>query len=65
MLGVTLPPFVLQPLVENAIHHGLEPCERSGRLEITIEDADAEAFVSVEDNGVERIPNTCGAPCAA
>jgi two-component system LytT family sensor kinase len=56
VLSVSLPPFVLQPLVENAIHHGLEPCERSGRLEITIENADAEAFVSVEDNGVGADP---------
>jgi two-component system, LytTR family, sensor kinase len=58
VLCVMLPPFVLQPLVENAVHHGLEPSERAGRLEITIEDADTEVLISVEDNGVGADPNS-------
>jgi two-component system LytT family sensor kinase len=56
VLGVMLPPFVLQPLVENAVHHGIEPSEHSGRLEIIIKDADAEAVVTVEDNGIGADP---------
>jgi len=56
VLSVMLPPFVLQPLVENAVHHGLEPSERSGRLEIVIQDADTEALVTVEDNGIGADP---------
>ena len=51
-----LPPFVLQPLVENAVHHGLEPSGRPGHLEITIMDADNDAEVSVEDDGVGAEP---------
>jgi two-component system, LytTR family, sensor kinase len=56
VLGVMLPPFVLQPLVENAVHHGIEPSEHSGRLEIIIKDADTEAVVTVEDNGIGADP---------
>jgi two-component system LytT family sensor kinase len=56
VLGVMLPPFVLQPLVENAVHHGLEPSERPGHLEILIQDADTEALVTVEDDGVGAEP---------
>jgi two-component system LytT family sensor kinase len=56
VLGVMLPPLILQPLVENAVHHGLEPSEHRGELEITISDVDAVAVVSVEDNGVGAEP---------
>jgi two-component system LytT family sensor kinase len=56
VLGVKLPPFVLQPLVENAVHHGIEPSEHRGRLEIIIKDADTEALVTVEDNGIGADP---------
>jgi two-component system LytT family sensor kinase len=56
VLGVMLPPFVLQPLVENAVHHGIEPSEHRGQLEIIIQDADTEALVTVEDNGIGADP---------
>jgi two-component system LytT family sensor kinase len=56
VLSVMLPPLILQPLVENAVHHGLEPSEHHGNLEITISDVDSVALVSVEDNGVGAEP---------
>ncbi len=56
VLSVLLPPFVLQPLVENAVHHGLEPSGRPGRLEIHIDDADSLAMISVEDDGIGADP---------
>jgi two-component system LytT family sensor kinase len=58
VLSVMLPPFVLQPLVENAVHHGLEPSPDIGQLEIIIRNADTEALVSVEDNGVGADPTS-------
>ncbi len=33
--GMAVPTLLLQPLVENAIAHGLEPAVRGGRIEIT------------------------------
>jgi two-component system, LytTR family, sensor kinase len=56
VLSVQLPSLVLQPLVENALRHGLEPSERPGELCITVEDADNDAVVSVEDNGAGASP---------
>ena len=56
VLSVMLPSLVLQPMVENAVRHGLEPSARPGHLEITVIDADSDAEVSVEDNGVGADP---------
>jgi two-component system, LytTR family, sensor kinase len=56
VLSVVIPSLVLQPLVENAIRHGLEPSERPGTLSITIADAGDQAEVSVEDDGMGADP---------
>jgi two-component sensor histidine kinase len=46
-----VPTFLLQPLVENAVRHGLEPRSGEGLLRITtIRDADR-LIVTVRDNG--------------
>jgi two-component system LytT family sensor kinase len=56
VLSVMIPPFVLQPLVENAVHHGLEPSGLPGHLQIVIRDGDTDALISVEDDGVGADP---------
>lgn len=33
--GARVPPLLLQPLVENAVKHGVEPCARGGKLRIS------------------------------
>ena len=35
-LDAFVPRFLLQPLAENALHHGIEPMEAGGRLEIRV-----------------------------
>ena len=60
VLGVVVPSLVLQPLVENAIRHGIEPSEKEGNLSITIADADNEALVVIEDDGVGADPTYLG-----
>ncbi|MFZ0668643.1 MAG: histidine kinase [Acidimicrobiales bacterium] len=60
VLSVVLPSLVLQPLVENAVRHGLEPAERPGKLSIAISDADNEALVTIEDDGVGADPAYLG-----
>lgn len=44
--------FVLQPMVENAILHGIVPMTGSGTIEITVEKKDEMLCVRVEDDGV-------------
>ena len=49
---VTMPPFLLQPLVENALHHGLEPKVEGGSVHISAT-IDANTLVlEVLDNGM-------------
>jgi LytS/YehU family sensor histidine kinase len=47
-----LPPLALQPLVENAIHHGLEPKREGGMVRVTARrDGDA-LVIDVQDDGL-------------
>ncbi len=56
VLGVTLPFLSLQPLVENAVRHGLETKPTAGRVTIIAEDIGAEVVITVEDDGVGDDP---------
>ncbi len=47
-----LPPMLLQPLVENAIQHGLEPKIDGGRLRVAATERDGRLEIVVEDDGV-------------
>lgn len=49
---VVLPSFCLQPLVENAIIHGLAPKEQGGRIMLHIWEYDGKLRISVNDTGV-------------
>ncbi len=51
---VLLPPMLLQPLVENAIQHGLVPREAGGALHVEIMRQGLELVCRVRDNGVGR-----------
>ncbi len=37
--NMEIPPLLLQPLVENAIYHGIQPCKDGGTLGISLYDA--------------------------
>jgi len=47
-----VPPLLLQPLVENAIRHGLEPHLGLGQLTISAQDRIHTVVLTVSDNGV-------------
>jgi signal transduction histidine kinase len=47
-----LPPLLLQPLVENAIHHGLEPKVEGGEVRVKAWRDDGHLMVSITDNGL-------------
>ena len=56
VLPVVVPFLCLQPLVENAVQHGLEGKVEDGEITILAQDADHECLVTIEDNGVGEDP---------
>jgi two-component sensor histidine kinase len=46
-----LPPLLLQPLVENAVVHGLEPSIQGGTVRVTAHVSGAELVLEVHDDG--------------
>ena len=49
-----IPPMLLQPIVENAIEHGLVRKKDTGKLTLTFHQTPNNLAVTVEDNGVGR-----------
>ena len=55
-LSVTLPFLCLQPLVENAVRHGIEGKPTAGHITIVAEDVGNEVLISIEDDGTGEDP---------
>lgn len=51
-LDVIIPPLLIQPIVENAVKHGIFPKEGDGTIKVAIEIEDEYMHVTVEDDGV-------------
>lgn len=47
-----LPPLTLQPIVENAVKHGIAPKEQGGTIRISTGKNDTDYWIRVEDDGV-------------
>jgi two-component system LytT family sensor kinase len=66
VLPVAVPFLALQPLVENAIRHGMKGTRGPLHISIVARDSGAEAAISVEDDGVgmdpERLQEILAAP---
>ncbi len=56
VLSVTLPFLTVQPLVENAVRHGLEGKDGDGTVTVLALDAGTECIISIEDDGVGSDP---------
>lgn len=50
--GLILPPLILQPLVENAIRHGIRKSDKAGKVILHIRRVVNDFIITVEDNGV-------------
>jgi signal transduction histidine kinase len=55
-LDTPVPPMVLQPLVENALRHGIAPSEEGGTVTLRVSPADDQIRVRVADTGVGPAP---------
>lgn len=51
ILHAMIPPLTLQPIVENAIKHGIKDMEKNSVVNIVIHDEDTSIHITVEDNG--------------
>jgi len=56
VLPTVIPFLVIQPLVENAVRHGLEAASGVGHINIAAHDRGREAEISVEDDGIGSDP---------
>ncbi|NYI99007.1 two-component system LytT family sensor kinase [Streptomonospora nanhaiensis] len=64
VLGVAMPYLVLQPLVENAVRHGVEPRPGAGLVQVAGEAQGNDCVISVEDDGPGMDPAVAKAALA-
>ncbi len=51
----SVPPMIIQPVIENAVWHGLAPLQKDGRLSLIFKKMSETAFMcTVSDNGIGR-----------
>lgn len=55
-MTLPIPRFLIQPLVENSLKHGLNNKASDGRLQILIDTDGSEVFITIADNG-QPFPN--------
>jgi sensor histidine kinase YesM len=51
-LAMTIPPMVLQPLVENSVKHGITPKEEGGTITVSIKRTNNKVIFTVADDGI-------------
>lgn len=56
LLAEQIPPFTLQPIVENAIHHGIKDMEKDSVITLRVHNCESEIEITVEDNGEGIVP---------
>ncbi|MFB4349390.1 sensor histidine kinase [Microbacterium sp. CR_7] len=64
-LSTVIPFLSVQPLVENAVRHGVEPGEGGGEIRIVSRDDGTHTEVTVEDDGVGMDPDALRATLTA
>ncbi|MEG0767509.1 MAG: ATP-binding protein, partial [Clostridia bacterium] len=47
---------ILQPLVENALYHGIKESEHNGRINVRVTKAEDALMMRVEDDGIGMTP---------
>ena len=54
-----IPPLILQPIIENAIYHGMDRMVDEGMIRIGIHQSEDKIIFTVEDNGVGMTEEQC------
>ncbi|APV52296.1 hypothetical protein BWI17_04880 [Betaproteobacteria bacterium GR16-43] len=60
LAAFTLPPMLIQPVVENAIRHGLEPKVDGGEIAVRVRREGEQVAIEVADTGMGFAPVTTG-----
>lgn len=60
VFGCAIPPFTLQPIVENAVRHGVSPNPLGGTLAVRLSETDGCVVATVADDGVGCGAETVG-----
>ena len=51
-MALTIPPMVLQPLVENSVKHGITPKEEGGTITVSIKKNNNKINFRIADDGI-------------
>jgi two-component system LytT family sensor kinase len=62
LLEAQIPPFLVQPLVENAVRHGIQPRDEGGRVRLEARAEGRWLHITVADTGVGLAPGLDGRP---
>lgn len=54
-LDELIPPMMIQPFVENAIHHGILQKESKGKIQVNIDQSKGQLYCKIKDDGIGRI----------
>lgn len=60
LYGINIPPMLLQPLVENAVVHGIEPSKEGGLVSIKAQQVNDSVCIWIEDSGVGFLADSGG-----
>ncbi|MFQ7877888.1 sensor histidine kinase [Enterocloster sp.] len=63
VLDYKIPSMILQPLVENAVNHGIRGVEWQGEIHLKVQDKGERIEIRVEDNGKGIIREQVGTSC--
>jgi two-component system sensor histidine kinase AlgZ len=59
-MSLPIPPLMLQPLLENAVYHGIEPAAEGGTVRVVIEQRGDELRIAISNPTVGRLPHAVG-----
>lgn len=61
---IPIPPLILQPLLENAVYHGIEPNPAGGLVQVRIERRADQLFIAITNPTDAQVPHAAGSQMA-
>jgi two-component system sensor histidine kinase AlgZ len=59
-MALPIPPLMLQPLLENAVYHGIEPAPEGGLVRIAIEQRGDELYIAIANPTAGQVQHAAG-----